>query len=336
MLLRATLSLPLLLLASSVFAAGVVYEGSSGPGKGKHIVLVAGDDEYRSEEALPQLGKILAKHHGFKCTVLFPIGEDGTINPKAEASTIPGLEALKTADLMILGLRFRDLPDEQMQHLVDYIESGKPIIGTRTSTHAFNIKGGKKFAKYSWGNNDKEYFKGFGKQVLGETWVAHHGAHGSEATRGIVAPGEEKNPILSGIASGEIFGPSDVYTVNLPLPGDSKPLVLGEVVAGMKPEDKAVVGKKNDPMMPIAWTKTYETASGKKARVFTTTMGAATDLTNEALRRLLVNASFWALGMEDKIPAKANVELVGEYNPSKFSFGGFKKGVKPEDHAWKE
>src|SRR5262245_52290732 len=144
MLLRAILSLSCLLLASSAFAAGVVYEGSSGPGKGKHIVLVAGDDEYRSEEALPQLGKILAKHHGFKCTVLFPIGKDGTIDPRAEASDIPGLEALATADLMIMGLRFRDLPDEQMQHLVDYIESGKPIIGTRTSTHAFNIKGGKK------------------------------------------------------------------------------------------------------------------------------------------------------------------------------------------------
>jgi type 1 glutamine amidotransferase len=334
MLLRTILSLSLLLLASSTFAAGVVYEGSSGPGKGKHIVLVAGDDEYRSEEALPQLGKILAKHHGFKCTVLFPIGEDGTINPNAGESEIPGLEALKTADLMILGLRFRDLPDEQMQHLVDYIESGKPIIGTRTSTHAFNIKGGKQFAKYSYGNGDKDYLKGFGRQVLGETWVNHHGAHGREATRGIFAPGEEKNPILSGIKSGEIFGPTDVYTVNLPLPGDSKPLVLGQVVAGMKPEDKAVEGKKNDPMMPVAWTKTYETASGKKARVFTTTMGAATDLTNEALRRLLVNASFWALGMD--IPAKANVDLVGEYNPSPFKFGGFKKGVKPEDHAWKE
>jgi hypothetical protein len=323
------------LLPLTASAAGVVYEGTEGPGKGKHIVLIAGDDEYRSEEALPQLGQILAKHHGFKCTVLFPIGKDGTINPKAEESTIPGTEVLGTADLVIFGLRFRDLPDEQMKPIVDYIESGKPMIGLRTSTHAFNIKGSKTYAKYSWGNGDKAYLKGFGKQVLGETWVAHHGAHGSEATRGIIAKGEESHPILKGIANGEIFGPSDVYTVTLPLPGDSKPLVLGEVVAGMKPEDKAVEGKKNDPMMPVAWIKTYETSSGQKARVFTTTMGAATDITNEALRRLIVNASYWALNMEEKIPAKANVDLVGEYKPSKFSFGGFKKGVKPEDHAWK-
>jgi hypothetical protein len=331
-----SLLLVVTLFTSLASAAGVVYEGTEGPGKGKHIVLIAGDDEYRSEEALPQLGQILAKHHGFKCTVLFPVDKDGVINPNAGESSIPGTEVLDTADLVIFGLRFRNLPDEQMKPIADYIESGKPMIGLRTSTHAFNIPKDKTYAKYSWGNNDPAYSKGFGKQVLGETWVAHHGAHGSQATRGIFVKGEESHPILRGIASGEIFGPSDVYTVNLPLPGDSKPLVLGEVVAGMKPEDKALEGKKNDPMMPVAWTKTYETASGKQARVFTTTMGAATDLTNEALRRLLVNASFWALKLEEKIPDKANVELVGEYTPSRFSFGGFKKGVKPEDHAWKK
>src|SRR3974377_1970344 len=93
----------------------IVYDGFEGPGKGKHIVLVSGDEEYRSEEALPQLGKILAKHHGFKCTVLFSIDpKDGTIHPNM--SNIPGLVALKTADLMILSLRFRNLPDDQMKH----------------------------------------------------------------------------------------------------------------------------------------------------------------------------------------------------------------------------
>src|ERR1700693_949009 len=89
--------------------AGLVFEGSAGPGKGKHIVLISGDEEYRSEEALPQLGKILSKHHGFKCTVLFAIDpKDGTINPNKN-NNIPGLEALTTADLMIIFTRFRDL-----------------------------------------------------------------------------------------------------------------------------------------------------------------------------------------------------------------------------------
>src|SRR5450631_4013359 len=155
----------------SASAQSVVYQGTDGPGKGKHIVLVSGDEEYRSEEALPQLGKILAKHHGFKCTVLFAIDKDGTINPNV--SNIPGLEALKTADLMIVVLRFRDLPDAQMKHLVDYIESGRPIIGLRTSTHAFNFKKSMTYAKYTW--TSKEWDGGFGRQVLGETWVNHHG-----------------------------------------------------------------------------------------------------------------------------------------------------------------
>src|SRR4249920_660536 len=105
------LSATLTLLMSSFLSAAdpwVVYEGTDGPGKGKHIVLVSGDEEYRSEEALPQLGKILARRHGFTCTVLFAIDpKDGTINP--DVSNIPGLEALGTADLLILFTRFRNL-----------------------------------------------------------------------------------------------------------------------------------------------------------------------------------------------------------------------------------
>jgi type 1 glutamine amidotransferase len=311
----------------------VVYEGGEGPGQGKHIVLVSGDEEYRSEEALPQLGKILAKHHGFKCTVLFPIDpKDGTINPNV--SNIPGLEAVDNADLLVVFLRFRDLPDEQMKHLVDYIESGRPVIGIRTSTHAFNTKS-EKYGKYTWTNGDKNYEQGFGRQVLGETWISHHGQHGKQSTRGIIAPGQQSHPILRGIKDGDIWGPTDVYGVRLPLPGDSQPLVLGAVLEGMKFDDKPVTGDKNDPMMPIAWTKTYTGTAGKPARVFCSTIGAANDLSAEGTRRLLVNACYWAAGLESKIPDSSNVALVGDYQPSNFSFNGFKKGVKPEDHELK-
>jgi type 1 glutamine amidotransferase len=305
----------------------IVYDGSEGPGKGKHIVLVSGDEEYRSEEALPMLAKILAKHHGFKCTVLFAMDDDGTINPK-RVNNIPGLETLKTADLMIIFTRFRDLPDEQMKHVVDYVQSGRPIIGLRTATHAFFLKS--KTYQGTWP-------KQFGREVLGENWVNHHGAHGKESTRGIIAKEMAEHPILRGIKDGDIWGPTDVYTIKLPLPGDSKPLVLGQVLAGMKPTDKPVTNDKNNPMMPVAWVKTYTGTSGKAARVFTTTMGASTDLQSEGLRRLVVNAAYWTLGMEDKIgktdkvSQKSNVDIVGEYKPLPFGFGGFKKGVKPAD-----
>jgi type 1 glutamine amidotransferase len=316
----------------------ITYGGFDGPGKGKHIVLVSGDEEYRSEEMLPQLGKILAKHHGFKCTVLFAIDKDGTINPNVR-DNIPGLEHLAEADLLVLFIRFRDLPDEQMKHLVDYIESGKPIIGIRTATHAFDIKPGKTYAKYSW--RSKEWDGGFGRQVLGETWISHHGQHGKQSTRGIIAPGQENHPIVRGIKDGDIWGPTDVYGVRLPLPGDSQPIVLGQVLTGMKPDDPPVSGKQNDPMMPIAWTKTYTPSSQgrekrKAARVFTSTMGSAQDFESEGYRRLMVNACYWAVGLAEKIPARSKVDLVGPYKASPFRTNGFQKGVKPADHALKE
>jgi type 1 glutamine amidotransferase len=322
-------------LAGPAWAADpwIVFDGYEGPGKGKHIVLISGDEEYRSEETLPQLAKILARHHGFKCTVLFAIDrKDGTINPN-QNDNIPGLEALQMADLMVIFTRFRDLPDEQMKHIVDYVDSGRPIVGLRTATHAFNIKGSKSYAKFSY--NSKEWPGGFGRQVLGETWVSHHGQHGKQSTRGILAKGMQSHPILRGIQDGDIWGPTDVYGVHLPLPGDSLPLVMGQVLEGMQPSDKAVAGKQNEPMMPIAWNKTYTSAQGKTGRVFITTMGASQDFESEGLRRLLVNACYWAVGMEDKIASKAKVDMVGEYHPRPFKAGGFEKGVRPTDLALK-
>jgi len=327
---RSTLVLVLpLLLAPPVRAADpwVVYEGSDGPGQGKRVVLISGDEEYRSEEALPQLAKILATRHGFTCTVLFAIGRDGTIDPD-RTDNIPGLRTLRSADLMIIATRFRNLPDDQMKEVVDYVESGRPIIGMRTATHAFNLKS-PTYAKYSW--NNKEWPGGFGRQVLGETWVNHHGHHGKESTRGIIAPGAKDHPILRGIKDGDIWGPTDVYEAHPP--ADCTVLVLGQVLKGMKPTDEPVAGKKNDPMMPIAWVRTYTGTRGKPARIFCTTMGAATDLESEGTRRLLVNAAYWAVGLEDRINGHTDVALVGEYRPTPFGFRGAKKGVRPEQHA---
>jgi hypothetical protein len=121
--------------------------------------------------------------------------------------------------------------------------------------------------------------------------------------------------------------------VNLPLSGDGEALVLGAVLEGMNPTNKPVAGPQNEPMMPIAWTRTYQLDGGKAGRAFTTTMGAATDLLSEGVRRLLVNAAYWCTGLGDKIPARADVDLVGAYNPTWFGFNGFVKGLRPVDFA---
>ncbi|HEY2786529.1 MAG TPA: ThuA domain-containing protein [Fimbriiglobus sp.] len=308
-----------------------VLTGTNGPGKGKSIVLVSGDEEYRSEEMLPALARILAVHHGFSCTTLFAIDpKDGTINPNV-TTNIPGLSALKNADLLILFTRFRNLPDDQMKYIVDYVESGKPVIGIRTATHAFAPSKDSKYAKYHWQGKEKGYEQGFGRQVLGETWIAHHGKHGQEGTRGILAKGQESQPILKGIKDGDVFGKSDVYRVRLPLPGDCVPLVYGQCTKSLDSKSDPVAGKENDPMMPVAWTKTYTGTAGKKARVFATTIGCAQDFSSEGYRRLLTNAAFWCLGMESQITDTLDVDLVGEYKPSPFKVNGFRKGVKPSD-----
>lgn len=309
--------------------------------KAKHIVMISGDEEYRSEEALPQLAKILSKRHGFNCTVLFAQkAENPGIIDANYGNNIPGLEALKTADMMIVFTRFRALPDNQMQYIDDYLKTGKPVIGIRTATHAFNY--GKdsesNFKHYSNGyNGDKTDWKGgFGRLILGEKWISHHGHHKHQSSLGIIANGAESHPITNGIESGDVWGSTDVYGVRLPLPGDSQPIILGQVMNrkgdynesdifyGMKPtdDDIATTNNKgvnlNDPMMPISWTKSYMVPEGKKGKVFTTTVGVATDMLIEGTRRLLVNSVFWGLDME--VPAKANVDLVGTFNPTAYGF----------------
>jgi len=318
----------LLLAPCSRAADGVSYQGGAGPGHGKHIVFLTGDEEYRSEEGLPMLAKILAVRHGFDCTVLFSINPaTGDIDPDCQTN-LPGIEALDTADLCVMLLRFREWPDARMKHFVDYLNAGKPIIGLRTSTHAFSYQHDKNspYAKYDW--NSTVWPGGFGRQVLGDTWISHHGEHAKESTRGIIVQTVADHPVLRGVT--DLWWPTDVYTVSH-LPADATVLVWGQVLAGMKPDDPAVMGPKNDPLMPLVWVRDYKGDSGNVSKIVATTAGAAIDLKNEGLRRLLVNACYWTLGMEDKEPAKADVSYVGEYNPSFFGFGKGKKGVKPED-----
>ena len=321
----------------------VTYEGGDGPGAGTHIVLVSGDEEYRSEEALPQLAKILSVRHGFKSTVLFAQDPDhlGTIDPNY-TDNIPGLEALGDADLMVLFTRFRALPDAQMEHFQDYLMAGKPVVAIRTATHAFQFED-EASPWYHWSNsfNDESspWEGGFGRLVLGERWHTHHGHHKRQSTRGILAPDAEAHPISNGLSEMDIWGPTDVYGVRLPMLEGVTPIVLGQVIDaegefddqdlffGLRPSDSAVATvnpasrqeyNPNDPLMPIAWTKPYQLPDGEAGMAFTSTIGSSTDMLNDGVRRLMVNAVFHLAGMD--VPAEANVDVVGAYNPTAYNF----------------
>lgn len=305
------------------------YEGGKGLGEGKHIVLVAGDDEYRSEESMPMLAKILSSHHGFKTTVLFPIDPStGDVVPNYQTN-IPGLEHLASADLVIVLIRFRELPDAQAKYLEDYLLSGKPIIGLRTSTHGFAYQKnkGSRFAKWDWTSKVPGWEQGFGKRIFGETWINHHGDHGKEGTRGLVDGVQQSanHPILRGVK--DIWGPSDVYGIKS-LPADTEVLVYGQSTAGMNDQAPLIWEKS---VMPIAWTKPYQLEGGKSGMAFASTMGASLDFQCADLRRLVVNASFWLLGMGDVVTADLNVDYVGTYQPTPFGFGTFRKGMRVSD-----
>lgn len=308
---------------------GVVYEAGEGPGRGMHVVLLAGDEEYRSEEALPMLARILAVRHGFRCTVLFSTDRaTGAIDPD-EQTHVPGLEALDEADAVVLFWRFRELPEADMQRFVACIERGTPLLAIRTSTHAFHCRRDPagRFAKWSF--DSKEWPGGFGRQVLGDTWVNHHGRHGEQSTRGVVVPGQAAHPILRGVA--DVWGPTDVYGIVHLLESDTV-LLRGQVLDGMTQDAAPAAGPQNEPMMPLLWTR--ERACGETMqRVVTSTIGAATDLVCEDLRRAFVNAVYWGLRLEERIPARSDVRLVGDYAPTPFGFGGWRRGVFPRDHA---
>ena len=317
------LALPIAALAQNPHL--VVYEGSGGPGAGKHIVFLAGDHEYRSEESLPALARILARRYGFKCSVFITTNpQTGFIEPGS--SNIAGLEALRTADLMVVFLRFQDFPDAEMQHIVDYLERGGPVVGFRTATHAFQIRRpDAKFRKYHWQGTDP-YAGGFGRQILGETWVSHYGKNHAQSSKLLLQPAQSTHPILIGVK--DVWVQSGGYTAN-PIEG-SQILATGQILEGMTPDSPPAAGA---DLMPVAWYRNYTAASGKTGRVFATTHGASEDLLNEGFRRMAINACLWAAGLEAAIRPAADISFVGPFQPSTYNFGGFVKGVKPADLA---
>ncbi len=319
----------LVVMSESTMCAApwVVYEGESGPGKGKHILFIASDHEYRGEETCPAIARILAKRYGFKCTVLFGQTPDGTI--KQGSSLIPGIEAIDDADMLFLFMRFLKPDDEWMAKFESYLDRGGPLLGLRTTTHAFNgIKG--KYAKYNFNFRDSDDFVGgFGRQILGETWnpklgAGHYGRNHKYATAMHVVPQQKNHPVIRGVKN--MHAMAGAYSA-VPMP-DSIILATNQVLSSMEMGEKPL---ENKSPQPAAWVRTYQSASGKKGRVFCSTQGASEDILSEGVRRMIVNATLWCMGMEEDIKADADVSFVGPYNPSTFSFKPSITDAKPED-----
>lgn len=320
------------LLCAGIGNSAVLGEDSSGTlvfeppqsKDAKHVVLVAGDEEYRSEESMPMLAKILSQKHGFRCTVVFSMGPDEAsyIDPNNQEG-LRGLNSLESADLLLIGTRFRHPSPEQAAYITAFLNAGKPVIGIRTATHAF--RGGEKFG-------DELTFDQFGLKVLGEQWVSHHGGHKVEGARGVIEPGAESHPILRSVK--DVFAPSDVYGV-IHLTEKDHILMRGAITETLDPASKILSDKRNDPMQPLAWLHPYTSPDGKcEGHSFCTTAGAAVDFVSEDLRRMIVNAVYHLTGRE--VPEKADVDYVDPFYPSFYGFindKGYWKGhnLKPSD-----
>ena len=254
-------------MVSLAFVVGT----SEAPAQGRppHVVFVTGDDEYRSEITMPMIAAMLEKRHGLRTSVAYarPI-------PQTK-DNIEGLEALESADLMVMYTRFRRLPDDQLARITKYVASGKPIVGLRTSTHAF---------LYPEGSPHVALNDGFGRDVFGQKWITHHG--NKSTTSVTLNAAQAQHPILRGVSPFQAR--SWLYHVE-PLDGPATVLLQGESLNSQQ------AGKHDTypPRQPVAWTREH-----KGARVFFTTLGHPADFEHESMRRLVVQGILWALGRD--------------------------------------
>jgi hypothetical protein len=280
---------------------------------------------------MPMMAKILSTHHGFDCTVHFGVNERGEVDPTLpvypekgkeavfKEHQIPGLEKLASADLLILCTRLLTLPQSELRRIVEYVDSGKPIIALRTANHGFR-------GPLPYKINGKQVR--WGEDILGGTFLNHHGRWHADSTRGFFDEDHAQHTILTGVT--EIWGDSDVYRTykeGASLPEDCTALVWGQPLMGRKRDD--LPNEKLEPL-PVAWVKPWQTSSGKTARVFHCTMGSGSDLKSPGLRRLVINAAYWGIGMEASISATRSVDIVGRYQPLESGFNYEELGVKPQ------
>lgn len=316
LLLKKTLLILILLVA---LGCGGNKKTENAEEKSPHIVFVIGDEEYRSEESMPMLAALAKRELGAKVSLCYSLDSLGFIDPN-RSDYIAGLEALETADLMVMFTRFRALPKNQLKYITDYAESGRPMVGFRTSTHAF---------LYEKDSTMQHMNNVWPSKIFGQQWITHHGHFddGAAPLTRVFFEKESSNPLLKGVEEFDAY--SWLYHVQggeWDLHGNSRPFLMGRSL-----KSKHEMEGKLDlyPLEnPVAWTKTYKGEKGKEARVFFTTLGHPYDWKNENMRRLALNGISWALDMD--IPESFNLSFVSPYDPNNSGFGKkFKQGLKP-------
>jgi uncharacterized protein len=167
---------------------------------------------------MPMLARLAQRELNAKVTICYALDSLGFIDPN-RTDHIAGLEALETADLMVMFTRFRQLPEKERNHIAAYAESGRPMVGFRTSTHAFNYED----EALTYWNNE------WPSKVFGQQWITHHG-HFDDGNIPVteVTALDTNNAILNGFAPFEAY--SWLYHVDggdWQLQGDAQPILQG-------------------------------------------------------------------------------------------------------------
>ena len=250
----------IVLSAILVSAYGAVATSMQSP----HVVFMIGEDEYHTWETLPEFAKTDLQTRGYRVTIV-------QADP-ADKNSFPGLvEALRTADALVLSVRRRTPPREQLDAVRAYLAGGKPLVGIRTASHAFALRPTDPAAAAPLAT-----WQDFDPAVLGGHYTNHHPA-GPQTTIA-VAPGADAHAILKGISVTRLVGAGSLYKVS-PLEAGASPLLVGRIPG--------------QPAEPIAWTHLY---GPKRARVFYTSLGHPDDFKNAEFRHLLANSVAWAVG----------------------------------------
>ena len=299
-----------LLTAPSVCSADEAEAGVRGR---PHAVFLIGDREYRSEESMPMLARILKNRHGFDVTLCFSLNEDGVIDPN-RPYYFQGIEALADADLMVVYMSWRQPTPGQLGYITDFLMSGGAVVGFRPTVLTFEFPADHPNAAL---NTEWPH------EVLGLRWISHHGS--ANSTDAFLVEDQKHHPVLRGVQP--FHARSWLYHSADHLHANAQPLMYGRAVRGAQPGGEHF----SDPQ-PVAWMHQREPAYGA-GRSFFITLGNPEDFAEESMRRLSLQGMFWALGREDEIPRQGlDVDLLMEYRPHPSGFGKvYKQNLRPEE-----
>ncbi len=256
-----------------VLAMFVLLSGGIGTAAEKpHAVVVVGTHHYSPEKTMPKFAGELERL-GFETTVINPDWD-----PEKDKRGLPGLEALEKADVGIFFVRFLKLDDEQLGHITKFLESGKPVVCFRTSTHAFN---------YPEGSPKSNLNLSFGRKAFGTPYLIH--LQGQTAVK--AAEGADSHAILTGVKSDGWISPGTLYLTKLE--SGAKPLLKGTgrpSKPGVRTNQFGTHDLKEEMTDTVAWTWENQWAG----RVFGTSLGHVGDFAVPESMRIMVNGVFWA------------------------------------------